>query len=36
MKLTEEGTDLRAPDRWRLITIPDAAMVGWKEGARAE
>jgi prepilin-type N-terminal cleavage/methylation domain-containing protein len=36
MKVTEEGTDLRAPDRWRLITIPDAAMVGWKEGARAE
>lgn len=24
---------LRAPDRWRLITIPDGPTAGWKEGA---
>jgi type II secretory pathway pseudopilin PulG len=31
--LDPDSPGLRAPDRWRLITIPDAPAVGWKEGA---
>lgn len=27
------GVTLRAPDSWRLITIPDGPAAGWKEGA---
>ena len=28
--ITPDAPELRAPDRWRLITIPDAPAVGWK------
>ena len=27
------GAVMRAPDRWRLITVPDGPVAGWKEGA---
>ena len=31
--LDPDSPGSRAPDRWRLITIPDAPAVGWKAGA---
>lgn len=29
----EIGASMPAPDRWRLITVPDGPVAGWKEGA---
>lgn len=29
----EIGATMPAPDRWRLITVPDGPVAGWKEGA---
>lgn len=29
----EIGARMPAPDRWRLITVPDGPVAGWKEGA---
>jgi hypothetical protein len=26
------GAPMRAPDRWRVITVPDGPVSGWKEG----